>query len=334
MSARFPALGFDPVPGDPDAVARTGSRLRRVADDLGHQAGVLQRAAGLTASWQGSAACAYAGRLAERVAELRTAAEVLGTASQALLRHAADLRDLQETARRLERAAVPASTAVCLPGAATELEVLRAPALGLREQAEHAARRVTQEVRRAAEASPAARRFDGWSDTPLGIPVGRWAAEHEDALDAVGDRAGLGGAVLTVGAVAAGVVSAPVVAALALPLGLGAGVATGVAFLAHGGAAHFGDGAVSDVALDVAGLGAFGVAVRAGSAGLPALARLGDRVGQGLAGWTLGGGGVTRLLPDPGRPSGPPPRPATGRDRHRPRRNPALERLLVGGVAG
>ena len=289
MSGRFTALGFDPVPGDPGAVVRSASGLRQVADELGRQAAVLHRSAALTSAWQGSAACLYTGQVAARAVELRTAAEVLGTASQALLRYSGDLRDLQELALRLERAAVPASTAVCLPGPATELDALRAQARRLQERAEHAARYVAQEVRRAAEASPAARRFDGWTDAPLGIPVGRWVAEHEDGLGGVATVAGYAGVALGGAAVvAAGVallpvatVSAPVVGGLALA----GGAVGGVSLLTHAATAHYGDGAWHDVGLDVVGLGAAGVAVPALTRGVPALARAGDRVGHALTAW-------------------------------------------------
>jgi hypothetical protein len=103
----FLALGFDPAPGDPDAIDAVARECQRCAQDLSADADQLQR---LTqhVDWQGGAADAFAAHPAQLHNDLGRASDAHGGTGTALASYAAALRQAQMDARRLEQDAAEA----------------------------------------------------------------------------------------------------------------------------------------------------------------------------------------------------------------------------------
>jgi YwqJ-like deaminase len=103
----FPALGFDPAPGDPDAIEAVARECQRCARDLSADADQLRR---LTqhVDWQGGAADAFAAHPAQLHDDLGRASDAQGGTGAALASYAAVLRQAQIDARRLEQDAAEA----------------------------------------------------------------------------------------------------------------------------------------------------------------------------------------------------------------------------------
>lgn len=104
-AAAFPALGFDPAPGQLASVEGLGSQLRGVADDLGQTQRALSQLARPGSAWQGDAAQAFSGSLEELPDLLRRAGQSMGNAAAALTRWSHQLSGMQEQARAYEREA-------------------------------------------------------------------------------------------------------------------------------------------------------------------------------------------------------------------------------------
>src|SRR4051812_47262339 len=99
----FPALGFDPAPGEPPPLGAAVTALRAAAADLTAARDRLPDPAGL--GWTGPAAAAAGTPLAALRAELETAATAHLAAAAALDAWAGTLGDLQARAWVLERRA-------------------------------------------------------------------------------------------------------------------------------------------------------------------------------------------------------------------------------------
>jgi hypothetical protein len=108
-SYTFPALGFDPAPGDPDAVEAVARDCLRSAQDLGADADLLKLLTGHI-DWQGEAADAFTAHPAQLHDDLARASEAYGGTGSALTVYAADLRQAKLEARRLEEEAGEART--------------------------------------------------------------------------------------------------------------------------------------------------------------------------------------------------------------------------------
>jgi hypothetical protein len=113
MSARdFPALGFDPAPGDLDGVTDLAGKYRAVSDDLTEADGSLRRIVRKQGVWQGEASEAFARRIGPLPEYLGDAAESMSRAADALEGWAQNLGELQKRAAELEvRAATAAQAA-------------------------------------------------------------------------------------------------------------------------------------------------------------------------------------------------------------------------------
>ena len=103
----FPALGFDPAAGDPDAVEAVASDCQRCARDLASDADALQRLI-QHVDWQGDAATAFAAHPTQLHDDLLRASGAHGGAGYALAWYADALREAQLGARRLEEEAAQA----------------------------------------------------------------------------------------------------------------------------------------------------------------------------------------------------------------------------------
>ncbi len=96
----FPALGFDPCPGQPASVREIAGSLRRSADAMARSADLLR---GQDHQWQGEAAAAFQQRVAVQAPEqLRRAEQSFLAAGSALTGWAELLVDQQRQAEMLE----------------------------------------------------------------------------------------------------------------------------------------------------------------------------------------------------------------------------------------
>ncbi|WP_290055333.1 WXG100 family type VII secretion target [Amycolatopsis solani] len=112
MSTRdFPALGFDPAPGDLDGVTDLASKYRAVSEDLTEADDALRRIVRKQGIWQGEASDAFARRIGPLPQYLEGAARSMGDAGSALEAWARQLGDLQKRAADLEARAESAAQA-------------------------------------------------------------------------------------------------------------------------------------------------------------------------------------------------------------------------------
>lgn len=297
--SRFPALGFDPAPGDPEELARLSRETARAAREVDALADELRRLAALDEFWCGIAADGFAASLGRLPKQLEVAHESFGTVARRLSEWAAGLRELQGQARAAERdaaealarlRAVHASAPTGLPPTSGGAEAFTAylqavqasqRAVDAAEQALAAARRrgedvqeraragasqVERAVRQAARAAPAE---PGWLES-IGSSVvdrarawnealGDWVRANQDWIAAATD------ALSTAAFVAAFI---PGLAPVAL-LALGGAALLGTAALA----AYTDQKDMSDVALAAAGVGLSGAAAAAGRAAKAARAK-------------------------------------------------------------
>jgi hypothetical protein len=265
VSDRFPALGFDPAPGDPHEVRRCAREHGRAAAELDSLAVELVRLLEAAASWRGAAGCAFGGAVTPLAGQLRAAADAFAATAARLSAWAGELEDLQAQARVLERAASdaleqmraaharaaaapPAGLALAMvsgagwtvPGLADAEQELRQVcwrADELRAEWRAAGRQVAAAVDAANAAAPR---------LPRSFAEAVW--ERRDGIALAGDTAAM--AALPAMAVP-GV--GPVIA-----LGLGV-VTTGSATALHA----YADGPATDVALGAVGLGLGGAPITA-----------------------------------------------------------------------
>lgn len=112
MSTReFPALGFDPAPGDLDGVTDLAGKYRAVSTDLTEADDALRQIVRKQGIWQGEASEAFTRRLGPLPKYLEGAARSMGEAADALERWSQDLGDLQKRAADLEARAEAAAKA-------------------------------------------------------------------------------------------------------------------------------------------------------------------------------------------------------------------------------
>ena len=111
MSGDFPALGFDPAPGDVDGVTDLAGKYRVVSRDLGEANNSLRRIVTKKGIWEGAASEAFARRIGPLPAYLEGAAKSMGQAADALEGWCQDLGELQRKAKDLEQRAEAAARA-------------------------------------------------------------------------------------------------------------------------------------------------------------------------------------------------------------------------------
>jgi hypothetical protein len=176
MVVAFPALGFDPAPGDPESLRASAGEVDAVGRSLSAAAGSI---AGLDAGWAGDAAAAFRDRLGELPRDLGHASTAHASVARALLAYADGLAgrrwraaELEWRAERLRQLDLPA----------VEIQAVRAEAHGLLAEHRAAARAAAARIRAA-------------TDPPYAEPgvlahvtgsVRRWIAEHADTLTSVG----------------------------------------------------------------------------------------------------------------------------------------------------
>ncbi|WP_410608426.1 putative T7SS-secreted protein [Amycolatopsis sp. lyj-109] len=112
MSARdFPALGFDPAPGDLDGCTDLAGKYRAVGADLTEADDSLRRIVRKQGIWQGEASEAFARRVGPLPEYLDDAAKSMSRAADALDGWVHTLGDLQKRAADLEARAEAAARA-------------------------------------------------------------------------------------------------------------------------------------------------------------------------------------------------------------------------------
>jgi hypothetical protein len=112
MSVRdFPALGFDPAPGDLAGVTDLAGKYRVVSRDLAEANVSLREIVTKQGVWQGEASEAFTRRVGPLPGYLDSAAKAMGQAADALETWCHDLGDLQKRAADLEARAEAAARA-------------------------------------------------------------------------------------------------------------------------------------------------------------------------------------------------------------------------------
>jgi phage shock protein A len=112
VSAReFPALGFDPAPGELDGITDLAAKYRAVSTDLTEADDSLRQIVRKQGIWQGEASEAFARRIGPLPQYLEGAARSMGEAADALEGWSRDLGDLQKRATDLEARAEAAAKA-------------------------------------------------------------------------------------------------------------------------------------------------------------------------------------------------------------------------------
>ncbi|RSM43409.1 hypothetical protein DMA12_19360 [Amycolatopsis balhimycina DSM 5908] len=112
MSAReFPALGFDPAPGELDGITDLAGKYRAVSTGLTEADDSLREIVRKQGIWQGEASEAFAQRIGPLPQYLEGAARSMGEAADALEGWSRDLGELQKRAAELEARAEAAAKA-------------------------------------------------------------------------------------------------------------------------------------------------------------------------------------------------------------------------------
>lgn len=104
----FPALGFDPAPGDPGELARLGRDTARAAGEVQELAQVLRALSALGADWCGLSATAFAEQVGDLPRQLGRAHDAFGEVARQVGHWSDSLEALQAEARAAERDAAEA----------------------------------------------------------------------------------------------------------------------------------------------------------------------------------------------------------------------------------
>jgi len=299
-----PLADSDPVPGDPDEIARLGRRYADTAAEIARQAGNLHKLASATPDgWEGLAGPVFRSKASDLAGRISAAHDRYATAGKALQHAAPDLAEYQQDAYRAVYAAKAAAQQLAAslppppappgsppPPSATPAQLAAAQSRSMRyadAQGDITAARqnfstavdaYTQAAARAASAISGAISDDGVHDS--------WWQRNFHWLSKVFKIVAI---VIIVLAVVAILIAVPFTAAgllAALPFATAEGLAAvgtvaevlGTALTVGQGtfdgiSAGEGTGDWTSFALDVAGLATFGLGKAAGS------------MAEGLAGW-------------------------------------------------
>ncbi len=264
----FPALGFDPAPGEVAAIEAAAGGVAGAGRVFGEAASGVGRLN--SSGWSGEAAEAFRGGLADLPRDLGVAAESYGSVARVLVEYGAGLRGRQRRAeelevraaelRRLEQVAVGEVNRIAgrrAPAGSAELAVLRSQYEVARSRAQGLGSQVEQviaEARRlrgehAAAAASAARVIRGAARAPYEQPgwlsrawgsVKSWISDNAEGLARIstvlkGVSAVLGMLSLVPGlqflapfAVAAGAIALAIDVAVKLATGKGSWTSIGI----------------------------------------------------------------------------------------------------------
>ncbi|GAA2105888.1 hypothetical protein GCM10009759_43450 [Kitasatospora saccharophila] len=101
----FPALGFNPAPGNPDNVDGLVGKLNKAANAMDSAHRTLVEVGRGGSIWEGDAAQAFAGKIGELPGYLEDSVDAMRQASSALNSWRSQLSSYQDTARRYEEEA-------------------------------------------------------------------------------------------------------------------------------------------------------------------------------------------------------------------------------------
>lgn len=111
-AAAFPALGFNPAPGDLGTIDNLTAQLRAAAEELAQARHTLAGLAQPGGGWRGRAAMAFAQTVGELPGQLQRADQSTSQAGQAMNRWSNELARMQDQARMYEREAEAAKQRV------------------------------------------------------------------------------------------------------------------------------------------------------------------------------------------------------------------------------
>ena len=306
-----PLAGSDPVPGDPDEIARLGRRYADTAAEIARQAGNLRKLASNTPDgWEGLAGPVFRSKATDLAGRISAAHDRYATAGKALQHAAPDLAEHQQDAYRAVYAAKAAAQQLAAnqpapppppgrpPPPATPAQLADAQSRSMRfagaqgdltaarQNFDAAVDAYTQAATRAAAAISGAISNDGVHDS--------WWQRNFHWLSKVFKIVAI---VIIVLAVVAILIAVPFSAGLlaALPFVTAEGLATaGTVAEVLGTALTVGQGTFDGISagegleswtsfgLDVAGLATFGLGKAAGSMA-EGLAGFGERAGSSIA---------------------------------------------------
>ncbi|ASU78345.1 hypothetical protein CDG81_08615 [Actinopolyspora erythraea] len=107
-TSEYPALGFDPAPGDASTVESVAEDLQQVATKMGNAREALAEIGDQDGLWEGKAAEAFLGTVGELPKYLDQAHRSLSGASKTLTQWSHDLSSMQQKARSYEAEAAAA----------------------------------------------------------------------------------------------------------------------------------------------------------------------------------------------------------------------------------
>lgn len=257
----FPALGFDPAPGSPDAVAGLsrdcGALSRALIEDSSRV-----RALADGGMWRGEAADAFRHRLEDLPRDLDRAAEAYGMACGALARFSISLLEAQHASHALEQRAASATDDTGKAAVARDADTLRSQ---VQVEADLCAR-VLHDATRHAPHAPSW--FSRMVDTGVRLvqevnrAVGDFVRKHAEVIAGFAAALSKASSLLSLVAMLAGPI--PVIGqAIGSLAATGALIAAGGALALHTALAVYADGPWSAVVLDATavalGLGPRGV---------------------------------------------------------------------------
>lgn len=261
----FPHIGWDPTPGDVEDTRELAKKLGSLAGELGTTVKELERIE--CGAWKGKTALAFTEYIGQDVAPLvRKSHESFDKASRALHRWANELKDFQDEADRLERAAgekldeqekaeakAGGKGSKELGEASSAVNEVTQKVYDLQERYKAAARQISKELDKAADIAPDEPGF--WDKLGKGISdawnaTGDWLKEHADLIKAIGDV--LSDITAVLGLLAIATLPFPPLAAI---FGTAALIGSGLTLATHGVAKAAG----ADVGWGTLGLDALGL---------------------------------------------------------------------------
>jgi len=105
LDPNFPALGFNPAPGNPDNVDGLVGKLNKAANAMDNAHRTLVEVGRGGSIWEGDAAQAFSGKIGELPGYLEDSVDAMRQASSALNSWRSQLSSYQDTARRYEEEA-------------------------------------------------------------------------------------------------------------------------------------------------------------------------------------------------------------------------------------
>ncbi|MFF2847016.1 enoyl-CoA hydratase/isomerase family protein [Streptomyces sp. NPDC058001] len=261
----YPNIGWDPTPGDVDDTRDLARKLGGLASELGSSLRDLERIE--CGAWKGKAAYAFIEYLGKDVTPLvRKSHDSFDKASRALHKWSGELKDFQDEADRLEKAAgekldakqeaeqkAEGKGSEELGKASGAVDDIINKVNDLEDRYNRAAGLISKELDKAGDIAPNEPGF--WDKLTKGVAdawnaTGQWIKDHADLIKLIGDLLSDLTAILALLAIVT--LPFPPLAAI---FGAAALITTGLALVAHGVAKAAGaDVSWMQIGLDAVGL--------------------------------------------------------------------------------